>query len=378
MHVPGPHAFLVGCSEDYVSIPRHVTPFSLHDRGLAALRKRPKGMEAIFVLQCEVVAMGRKVKVALAACAFVVAVIVIIAALQIGVEKRTVPHEGAWGIYSLALDSGDVELVYSSDNMLEFLSLSPADGKLAFSERIGGTEQTSAEICSVNVDGTGFSQLTDNGALDVYPAWSSDGAALYFLTWRNASMDLYKMNSDGTGQALFYDSGYNDADVNCVGQKLVFTRQSQIWSMDDDGSGDVAVTSPPMAGVWGEANLPFGDYDPRLSPDGSRIVFERLVDDTSVHGNYDIYVIDSDGTGEHALTANGYSQGLPTWSHSGDRIAYIVAAVNDSGVYHIYMMNSDGTDNVDVTPSYFPDGFLCHSAVFSQDDSRLYFIGQWW
>jgi Tol biopolymer transport system component len=107
-------------------------------------------------------------------------------------------------------------------------------------------------------------------------------------------------------------------------------------------------------------------------------VFERLVGDTSVHGNYDIYSIGVDGTGETALTSSRYSQGLPSWSHSGDQIVYIVAAINDKGVYRIYMMDSDGGNDRDITPNYFPDNFLCTSAVFSNDDSKLYFIGQWW
>jgi len=36
------------------------------------------------------------------------------------------------------------------------------------------------------------------------------------------------------------------------------------------------VTYPADAGRWGTANLPVGDYDPRLSPDAERIAFERL------------------------------------------------------------------------------------------------------
>ncbi len=324
--------------------------------------------------------MGPGTKIALGVGVCIIAVIVIIAAMQIGgiSGKDEVPHEGAWGIYALDIDSKKVSLVYSSENMLRGLSLDGAGDKLAFGEMIGGTGDSYEEICSISVDGTGFIRLTNNGVLDTYPAWSSDSSVLYFLSWRSASLDLYRMDSDGSGQVMFYDSGFHDADVNSVGDKLVFTSQSQIWTISDDASGAAMITDPPRAGEWGEANLPFGDYDPRLSPDGGRIVFERLVDDASVHGNYDLYVIDADGTDERALTANGYSQGLASWSHSGDRIAYIVAAINDTGVYHIYMMNSEGTGNEDMTPDYFPDGFLCHSVVFSEDDSRLFFIGQWW
>jgi Tol biopolymer transport system component len=324
--------------------------------------------------------MAQRRKIALVAVILCVVVIVIIASSYFDrdLARHSVPHEKSWGIYSLDLDSNEVTLIYTSDNMLQGLSLDSNGATLAFSERFGGTNESHEEICTVAVNGSGFSRLTDNDFLDTYPAWSSDGSVLYFLSWRNTTLDIFKMNPNGTGQALFYDSGYHDADVNVVGDKIVFTRQSRIWTMDTDGTGIVDITNPPQAGVWGNANLPFGDYDPKLSPDGSKIVFERLVADTNVNGNYDLYLIGADGTGETALTSTGYSQGLPCWSHDGGSVVYIVAAINDKGVYHIYMMSSDGANNRDVTPGYFPSDFLCRSAVFSQDDSKLYFIGQWW
>jgi len=70
--------------------------------------------------------------------------------------------------------------------------------------------------------------------------------------------------------------------------------------------------------------------------------------------------------------------GLTSWSYSGDKIVFIVAAIDDLGKYDIYIMNSDGTNNRDITPDYFPNDFLCHSAVFSNDDSAIYFVGEWW
>jgi len=321
-----------------------------------------------------------KKKVAAVVVSIIVVLILILAMMQsLGTsQSNTVPHEKAWGIYSLDLASSAVALIYSTDNFIEGLSLNKAGDLLAFAERIGGSGLENEEICKVRTSGSGFTQMTDNDKIDTYPAWSSDGSAMYFLSMHGTDLDICKMMADSGGQMILYDSGYNDADVNAVGSKIVFTRQSQIWSMNADGTGATKVTSPPRAGEWGDANLPFGDYDPRLSPDGTEIVFERLVGDTSANGNYDIYSIKVDGTGEKALTATGYSQGLPSWSHDGDKIVYTVSAINGVGKYRIYMMDSDGGNNRDVTPSYFPADFLCHTATFSNDDSKIYFVGQWY
>jgi len=88
--------------------------------------------------------------------------------------------------------------------------------------------------------------------------------------------------------------------------------------------------------------------------------------------------VNYDGTVETRLTYTGYSQGLASWSRSGDKIVYIVAAMGTEGKYDIHVMNSDGTNSRNITPDYFPSNFLCHSPIFSPDDSKIFFLGEWW
>lgn len=292
-------------------------------------------------------------------------------------NEKTVPHEERWGIYALDLAKEKVELIHSSPTEISILGLNNSGNRLAFSQKIGGDDNEHTEICTVGVDGSNFERLTNNNFWDVYPCWSPDGSKIAFLSMRE-TMDIYVMDATGGNVEKLYDSGSHDADINWVGDKIVFTANSRIWSMNDDGTEPTPITDPPNAGQWGNANLPFGDYDPRLSSDGTKIIFERLVDDNTPHGNYNIYIIGSDGSGETALTNNGYTQGLASWSHSGDKIVYTVAAINGEGKYDLYMMNSDGTNNHNITPDYFPATFLCNSPVFSSDDSKILFLGWWW
>ena len=292
--------------------------------------------------------------------------------------QRSVPHIEKWGIYVLVLATEKVELLYSSASEISHLSLNKAGNRFAFSQKIDGDKNEHEEVCTVDIDGGNFQRLTKNSFRDLYPVWSSDDAEIAFLSWHDKDLDIYLMDSSGTNSRKLYDSGNHDADINWEGNRIVFTSNSRIWIMQDDGTQVTQVTEPPKAGQWGNANLPFGDYDPRLSPDGNMIVFERLDDDTSPHGNYNIYVIHPDGSGQTPLTATGYSQGLANWSHSGDKIAYLVAAIGSEGKYDIYTMNSDGTQARNITPDYFPAAFLCHTPVFSIDDSRIFFVGQWW
>jgi Tol biopolymer transport system component len=294
-------------------------------------------------------------------------------------KPSTVPHEGTYGVYALDLATNEVTLVYGTNNEVytSALRLNTDGDTLVFAQKIDGSNGNNTEIFTIGVDGENLKRITSNSFWDLYPAWSPDGTQIAFLSKREKDLDIYVMNTDGSDQHKLYDSGSNDADIDWAGDTLVFTSMFKIWRINDDGTAPTQVTNLPNAGQWGTTNLPVGDYDPRLSSDGTKIVFERLEDPNSTHGNYNIFTINVDGTGETRLTSTGYAQGLANWSHDGDRIVYVVAAIDNEGKYDMYVMNADGASNHNVTPSYFPANFLCYSPVFSKDDSKIYFIGQW-
>ena len=102
----------------------------------------------------------------------------------------------------------------------------------------------------IATDGSGYRRLTDNSWLDCYPCWSPDGREILFLSWPDYpdnTMDIFLMDSSGTDVRELFDSGFHDGDCCWVGQKIVFTRESQIWIMDDDGTDAGAL----LAGLCG-------------------------------------------------------------------------------------------------------------------------------
>lgn len=283
-----------------------------------------------------------------------------------------------WGIYQLDLETGQVHILYGAEEEISALSLDAAGDKLVFSQMTGGTGYEYSEIYTLSIKDRVLSRLTDNSYWDLYPVWSPDGSEIAFLSWEESSLDIYLMNDDGNNQRQLYDSGFHDADIVWVGDKIVFTSQSRIWIMDSDGKNPRPVTDPPRAGEWGQANLPFGDYDPRLSPDGTEIIFSRMIGVESTHGNYDIYRVNLDGSDLLNLTKTGYSQGLTSWSPAGNEILFIVAAVEGRGVYDLYTMNSDGSEIKLRIPESTPPEFLIHCARYANDSSTVYLVGQWW
>ena len=293
-------------------------------------------------------------------------------------NQLVVPHEDRWGIYRLDIDTQMINLLFSSPIEIASLRLNNAGDRFVFSQKTSGESNTNEEIFTLSTDGNDLRRITQNTTWDLYPAWSPDGSRIAYLSQTASNLDIFIMNADGSNAKLLYGSSSNEADIDWRGESIVFSKDSSIWIMQSDGSGVRQVTNPPRGGEWGKANLPFGDYDPRISPDGTRVIFERLVEDQSPHGNYDLFIVDIDSSKEFQLTHSGYSQGLASWSNSGEQIVYIVAAIGSTGHYDLYLMKADGTENRNITPQYFPPEFICHWAIFSNDDTAIYFIGEWW
>ncbi|HEX6747653.1 MAG TPA: Ig-like domain-containing protein [Longimicrobium sp.] len=138
---------------------------------------------------------------------------------------------------------------------------------------------------------------------------------------------------------------------------------SEIYIMEADGNGLRRLTYSTVysnVNSWNENLLPV------WSPDGKRIAFIRE-HMSSAGGNPEIYVINSDGTGEIRLTFDSHVDSDPTWSPDGNKIAFVS---NRSGNPDIYVVNSDGSGGLrdltndpaeDEEPTWSPTGPRWHS-----------------
>jgi hypothetical protein len=133
------------------------------------------------------------------------------------------------------------------------------NGKIAYIR----WDSTDTELYTINPDGTGETNLTNNSADESGPVWSPYGTIIAYIRWDGTDYEIYTINSDGTGET-----------------NLTNDTASEIYP------------------VW--------------SPDGTKIAYE-FYDGTDT----EIYTINSDGTGETNLTNDGTDERSPTWSPDG-------------------------------------------------------------
>lgn len=140
--------------------------------------------------------------------------------------------------------------------------------------------------------------------------------------------------------------------------RLAFASEGEIYLVDPDGGGLTQLTySGP--GVY--------NYQPALSPDGTRVAFASISGDKS-----SIKVVDTNGGNLRSLTSNALSHDSePAWSPDGSKVAFVrgfdptadgVANHTTCG-FEIYAVDVDDGHEVSLTrglggtdPSWSPDG----------------------
>ena len=133
------------------------------------------------------------------------------------------------------------------------------------------------------------------------------------------------------------------------------------FDSDRDGNWEVYVMNADGSGVTRLTDNGAADEFPAWSPDGRRIAFESNRD-----GNWEIYVMNADGSGVTRLTYNDAFDSGPDWSPDGRRIAF---DSNRDGNWEIYVMNADGSGVTRLTDNGAADGF----PAWSPDGRRIAF-----
>jgi Tol biopolymer transport system component len=213
----------------------------------------------------------------------------------------------------------------------------------------------SGGVYTVNADGSGRQRLARDGR---DPAWSPDGRTIAFFS----GATIYLMNADGSEHRALTRRQAEPRDLawSPDGRKFAFLQRKggcgpgcyDIYVVNSDGSGLRNLTAKLAVGI----RLGAGPAsDPAWSPDGQMIAFARLNPGLE-------YVVKADGSGLRNLTpkpVGAYAD--PAWSPDGRKIAFVSDRDGNSEV-HVMNANGKGPRNLtrnpafDADPAWSPDG----------------------
>ena len=190
----------------------------------------------------------------------------------------------------------------------------------------------------------GEPKLIANFVEDQLPTWSSDSREIYFLSRREGDRKSRLMK---VGSAQLGSPGVvlGEGEYPSIGSSgtLVFRG----WGTTGMG---IRLSTNPLSNVQVITDSD-DDTAPILSPDGERIAFM-----SRRAGNWEIYVVNVDGSEAQRLTDNPADDGLPTWSPDGRVLAFVS---NRDGSWGVWAMTATGEDQQQLFAMQgSPDGFV--------------------
>jgi TolB protein len=182
-----------------------------------------------------------------------------------------------------------------------------AHSKIAFVATRSGHK----EIYTADADGSGVSQLTNDGNISVAPSLSPDGRTLVYTGYKSGYADVYEINlgSGARNRIIKFPGTNSGAAYSPDGGKLALT-------LSKDGNPELYVTGAGGGGARRLTRTPGVESSPTWSPDGSELIYSS--DD---RGTPQLFRISASGGSGRPVGGSGYST-EPNWSPDGKKVAF--------------------------------------------------------
>ncbi len=175
-----------------------------------------------------------------------------------------------------------------------------------------------------------MTQLTKNKWIDFNPSISPDGERLLFVSDRSGNRDIYVTN-------LEWMDGYTQ------------WRASNLVNL---------------------TNSDENDWTPIFSPTENKIVFSTYFPDND---NYDIFIMNVDGTGRVNLTQSPVYEKFPQFSPDG---SFLVYQGWQKGKMEIFFLGLLDRNNINITRNIQSNDILSHGNSFSPDGESIVFTSE--
>ena len=215
------------------------------------------------------------------------------------------------------------------------------------------------EIYISDPDGKGFYPLTTDRSLSLSPSWAPDGQKITYTqyefrgsgrTRRKATVLKIHDLTTGKRKVLSDRIGMNSGaawapDGKTIAATLSFTGVPEIYLLDPVNVNKIEPLSRKIqwrkvsgSGFQGGSLQMLLDVEPNWSPDGKRIVIS-----SARTGHPMIYIVNLASMQATQLTFAGIYNATPAWSPRGDKIAF-AAQLTETGNFDLFLIDTDGNN----------------------------------
>ncbi len=289
------------------------------------------------------------------------------AQILVGTEKIPQPSTRPTKsqLWKIAVKSGERRMISEGDALQPHYS--PRQQRIVYWSRPSKIGQRES-IWTIPAEGGDAVAVTDGTTTDTNPVWSPDGKFVYFSSNRGGSVNIWRVAIDeqsgavltapeavttiGAATSALQLSFARDA------RKLAYIAQDEIRNLRkisfDPASGKA--TGDPSSITRGTMQLWFPD----ASPDGEWLTCYSM-------GNQrHIIIMRTDGSEVRDLTDDTFRHFWPRWSPDGKRIAF---SSRRSGNYELWIINRDGSGLQQLTSGHQSPG--AHYSPWSPDGQRI-------
>ncbi len=223
------------------------------------------------------------------------------------------------------------------------------------------------QIFTINVDGTGKKQVTNDTIRKWSVTWFEDYIA--FLSHDTDGLEkIFLVHPDGSGRRKLLDEkkrqgrapedkppALGGASWNPVSKTVLFTsfddmQNEKIYQVNLDGMGKKQVIIDELR-----------QWNPQLSPDGNSFVYVSY----DSRYNMQLFTANADGTNKNQITSDDIKKSDPNWGADG--IVYVSYETRTSSGEKIFIINPDGTGK----RLLIKDGFKQRNPRWSPDGSKI-------
>ncbi len=285
-------------------------------------------------------------------------------------------------VFRVRVEGGTPMQVSADRYTNEFFSAPSPDGRsLAFTARgiassqwwrKGHSHIDESEIWVLRDDATpAYERITEGGAKELWPMWSSDGNTLFYISDKSGAQNIWSRPLRGAAKPItkFRDGRVLWPTLSYDGKTMVFERNFAIWKLDTASgqASEIRITrrGAPTAPAVEHLRLTDGFQEFALSPDGKKVAFRA---------RGEIFAASAKDGGDAArVTTSLANEYQVAWSPDSRKLVYVSDREPTPHLYlYDFTTNSETqlTRDVkaDAAPCFSPDGKLI---AFQRDAKQL-------